>query len=63
MKKKELERLVLAYGWYRVPGGKGSHSKYRHSDRPGVILIGGHGNHDIPTGTLKRTLKMLLRGK
>lgn len=35
----ELAGLLVAAGWYRSDGAKGSHEKWRHPDRPHAIIV------------------------
>ncbi|HLZ69895.1 MAG TPA: type II toxin-antitoxin system HicA family toxin [Dehalococcoidia bacterium] len=45
-------KLLEAGGWRQVHGqGKGSHRKFRHPDRPGMVIVPGHPNDDLETGT------------
>ncbi|MBI4023531.1 MAG: type II toxin-antitoxin system HicA family toxin [Verrucomicrobia bacterium] len=38
----DLERT----GFVLVPGGKGSHRKFRHAKFPGAIILSGHDGED-----------------
>ena len=49
---KELERIILADGWYFVRQ-KGSHRHYRHPIKQGKVTIPFHGNRDLKTKTVK----------
>jgi predicted RNA binding protein YcfA (HicA-like mRNA interferase family) len=47
--KKEIRQVVSdleAAGFIQVPGGKGSHRKFRHARFPGFVLISGHDADD-----------------
>lgn len=35
----DVLRLLKAAGWYKVSGGKGSHTKLRHPDKPGAQTV------------------------
>ena len=35
----ELSRLLRRAGWGPVPGGKGSHEKWRHPDQAYALLV------------------------
>lgn len=35
----ELVRLLRAAGWRRVPGGKGSHEKWRHDESGRTLIV------------------------
>ncbi|HZQ35740.1 MAG TPA: type II toxin-antitoxin system HicA family toxin, partial [Dehalococcoidia bacterium] len=45
VKVRDAIRLVEAAGWRLVPGeDKGSHRKFRHPERRGIVIIPGHPN-------------------
>jgi predicted RNA binding protein YcfA (HicA-like mRNA interferase family) len=35
----DLTALLAAAGWIKVPGGKGSHEKWRHSESGKTIIV------------------------
>lgn len=48
-KVRQLASDLERAGFHRVPGGKGSHRKFRHEKFPGsVILSGGDGDDARP---------------
>ena len=49
---RELERIILADGWYFVRQ-KGSHRQYHHPTKKGTVTIPFHGNKDIGVGLEK----------
>lgn len=51
MRFRELEKILLADGWYQV-GQKGSHHQYKHPEKPGKVTIPEHGG-DINMDTVK----------
>jgi predicted RNA binding protein YcfA (HicA-like mRNA interferase family) len=58
MKPRELEKLLLAAGWRVLPyQGKGSHRRYCHPAKPGMITIPWHQSRDIPKGIVQDALK------
>jgi predicted RNA binding protein YcfA (HicA-like mRNA interferase family) len=36
---KDLARLLTEAGWRRVPGGKGSHEKWRHTTSGRAVIV------------------------
>jgi len=56
VKYREITRLIEADGW-RVSRQRGSHRRYTHLTKPGVVTIAGHGNKDIPKGTAANILR------
>lgn len=52
---KEIEKRLLADGWYFV-GAKGSHFQYKHQTKQGKITVPNH-KGDIPIRTAKSILK------
>ncbi|MBC5739538.1 type II toxin-antitoxin system HicA family toxin [Blautia sp. 2744] len=51
MRFRELEKILLADGWYQV-AQKGSHHQYKHLTKPGKVTIPEHGG-DIHMDTVK----------
>lgn len=45
-KIRQLVSDLEAAGFVRVPGGKGSHRKFRHGKFPGFVLISGSDGDD-----------------
>ena len=57
MKVRELRRLLLDDGWQKIRQ-KGSHERYKHAKKPGLVTLASHGkNTDVPKGTLEAILK------
>lgn len=52
---KELERIIMADGWYKY-AQKGSHCHYKHPIKPGKVTISFH-TKDVPIGTEKNIMK------
>lgn len=52
---KELERMLLADGWYFVRQ-VGSHRQFRHAEKSGTVTIPAH-KGDLPIGTAKSILR------
>ena len=55
MTARELEKILLADGWYHV-ATKGSHKHFKHPSKPGKVTIPQHSG-DIDPGTVKSILK------
>lgn len=55
MKAKELEKLLIADGWYHK-NTKGSHKHFKHPSRPGKVTIPQHGG-DLDIKTAKSILE------
>jgi predicted RNA binding protein YcfA (HicA-like mRNA interferase family) len=56
MKFKEIAKRIEQDGWY-WKRTSGSHRIYKHSVKPGIVVIAYHGSKDVPDGTLKSILK------
>ena len=52
---KEMERILLRDGWYRV-GQRGSHRQYRHPQKQGIIILPFH-SKDLKKGLEHDILK------
>lgn len=52
---KDLEKMVLADGWYFVRQ-VGSHRHYRHPSKPGLVTIPWHSG-DLPKSTVNSILR------
>ena len=59
MTYRQLIKLLEANGWMFHRTGKGAHMIYRHSTRPGTIVVahGGELGREIPTGTQNAILR------
>lgn len=55
MKFREVEKIILADGWFEVKQ-KGSHHQYKHSIKKGKVTIPEHGG-DFNIDTVKSILK------
>lgn len=55
MRPRELEKIILADGWYLVKQ-VGSHRQYRHPEKPGKVTIPFHPG-DIHPNTVRSILK------
>ena len=49
---KEIEKIILKDGWYRVKCNHGSHRKYQHPKKIGKVTIPFH-NKTLTQKTLK----------
>lgn len=47
---------ALQRGGHSVTHTRGSHYYLRKADHPGLVVVPVHGNHDLPTGTLRSIL-------
>lgn len=54
MKFREIEKTILADGWY-LKNAKGSHNHYKHPTKSGKVTIPNHGGDLDPT-TVKSIL-------
>jgi predicted RNA binding protein YcfA (HicA-like mRNA interferase family) len=45
-KIRELITDLERAGFYLVPGGKGSHRKFKHAKFPGSLILSGHSGDD-----------------
>lgn len=55
MRFREVEKILLADGWYEV-GQKGSHHQYKHPTKKGKVTIPEHGG-DLDPGTVKSIMR------
>ena len=53
MRFRELEKILLADGWYQV-AQKGSHHQYKHPTKPGKVTIPEHGVLSVPVIALSQ---------
>ncbi|ATQ41290.1 type II toxin-antitoxin system HicA family toxin [Caulobacter mirabilis] len=49
----DLARLLAAAGWSRVPGGKGSHEKWRHDGSGRTLIVPRMKSRHTANGILK----------
>jgi predicted RNA binding protein YcfA (HicA-like mRNA interferase family) len=56
MTAKEIIRLIEADGWYCVSGNGGSHRKFKHVVKPGIVIVPFHSG-DLKIKTEKSILK------
>lgn len=49
---KEIEKIILKDGWYRVKSNHGSHRKYQHPYKKGKVTIPYH-EKTLAMNTLK----------
>lgn len=56
MNSKQLIKKLKQDGWIQT-AQKGSHKKFKHPQKPGIVIVPDHGNVDIPVGTLNNILK------
>lgn len=51
-KVRDIIKKVEKAGWVQVPGGgKGSHRKYKHPTKVGMVVIPGQLSDDLAPGT------------
>lgn len=55
MKFREVEKILIADGWYQVKQ-KGSHHQYKHPNKPGKVTIPEYGG-DLNIDTVKSIMK------
>ena len=55
MTAKEIEKILLADGWYHK-NTKGSHKQFKHPTKPGKVTVT-HPRKDIPIKTVKSICK------
>ena len=55
MTSKDIIKKLKKDGW-KIVGGKGSHTKFKHPDKLGHIVVP-HPRKDLRTGTLKKIFK------
>ena len=53
---KEIEKIILRDGWYRVRSNHGSHRKYKHPNKKGKVTIPYH-EKTLILNTLKSICK------
>ncbi len=55
MRFREIEKLLLADGWY-LADVSGSHHQYKHPSKPGKVTLPNH-RGDIPVRVVNSILK------
>ena len=56
MKTRDILRLVQDEGWYQV-AQRGSHRRFKHPVKPGLVTVPGKPNDDLAPGTKGSILK------
>jgi len=57
VKYRDVMKVIEINGWVLVRT-KGSHKKYAHPRKQGIVTVAPHGaNADVPRGTLRAILK------
>jgi predicted RNA binding protein YcfA (HicA-like mRNA interferase family) len=57
VKTRDIEKLLVADGWYQVVS-KGGHRQFKHPDKPGRVTVPYHGgNADLPSFVVDSILK------
>ena len=56
MRFREVEKMLLADGWYEVKI-VGSHHQYKHPTKKGKITIPEHGGKDVDINIFKKNKK------
>lgn len=51
MKAREVIRALERDGWYLARQGKGDRRIYKHPTKPGIVVLNGMLNWEIPAGT------------
>lgn len=49
---KEIEKILLADGWYEVKG-KGGHKQYKHPVKPGKVTLSLHSGKKLSANDIK----------
>jgi len=53
---REIEKIIMADGWYRKKSNSGSHQQYIHPSKPGKVTITRHSG-DLDPRTIRSILK------
>ena len=61
-KIRQLIKDLQAAGWYQVPGGKGSHRKFKHDTFPGAVILPRQENDDA-AHYLEKQVRNAVKGK
>ena len=56
MKVMEVIRLIERDGWRQI-AQRGSHRQFKHTSKPGRVMIAGKPSDDLAPGTLNSILK------
>lgn len=56
MKFREVEKIILADGWYKIRQ-VGSHCQYRHPEKPGKVTIPNHKGKELHIATVRSILQ------
>jgi len=56
MKYRDVIKLIEDDDWRQVRQ-KGSHRVYRHSQKPGIVIVAGKPGEEVPPGTLSAIVK------
>jgi predicted RNA binding protein YcfA (HicA-like mRNA interferase family) len=56
VKVREVLRMLEAQGWY-LARTRGSHRRYKHLERPGLVTVPGKPGDELAAGTLRSILK------
>ena len=54
---RQIEKIIMADGRYRIKSNSGSHRQYKHPAKKGKVTIAYHASDEIPPGTMNRILK------
>ena len=56
MNAKQVIKMLKTDGWEQV-SQKGSHKKFKHPTKKGIVVVADHGKAEIAPGTLNSILK------
>lgn len=56
MKAKEIIKKLIKEGWLEV-SQVGSHKKFKHPEKNGIVIVPVHAGQEIPPGTLNSIKK------
>lgn len=56
MKVRDVLKAIQNDGWY-LARTRGSHSQFKHDDKPGVVTVPGKPGDDLAPGTYASILK------
>ncbi|SPF36533.1 YcfA family protein [Candidatus Sulfopaludibacter sp. SbA4] len=56
MKVRDAIKLIEQGGW-KLKRTRGDHRVYTHTTKPGIVVVPGHLESDVATGTLSSILK------
>jgi predicted RNA binding protein YcfA (HicA-like mRNA interferase family) len=54
---RQIEKIIMADGWYKIKGKGTSHRQYKHPIKLGKVTIAYHASATIPPGTINSILR------